>query len=63
MFICKDCHDPGTWGEHPFHSYGPCESCNKTGVCADCHDSTHDKPKQKTGTPRPETGQKKRKRI
>ena len=35
MFICGKCCEKRQFDPWSFSSYGPCEFCNKNGVCAD----------------------------
>lgn len=38
MFICRDCLG-AHFDAHFSYSFGPCEDCKKSAMCADCHHS------------------------
>jgi hypothetical protein len=64
MFLCEKCHESCGCSAMS-RSFGPCESCNKTAHCIDCHApaKTSDTPKKKAKKKAPkkepkETGNK-----
>lgn len=48
MFVCSECVKPeGQWLFMLLISYGECEMCRKTATCADIHDYSLIKDKEK----------------